>query len=127
MPQRGRHEGRGQLREDLGRRGTCQSAPGLASDRDIENEPEARVIGHVLGHTRPGVEVELERRAERIGEILTSVKDKLEAAHRTHERRVREADGERFALRAGKSPSRHDLDVEVARRRIETAERARPE
>jgi len=81
----------------------------------------------VLCHTRPGAEVELERRAERVGEILTSVKDKLEAAHRTHERGVREADGERFALRAGKSPSRHDLDVEVARRRIEIAERARPE
>ena len=81
----------------------------------------------MLIHPRPGVEVELEGRAERIVQILARVHDELEASHRTRERGMREAGGEVLALRARKPDRRHDLHVEVARRGIEVAERGRAE
>ena len=81
----------------------------------------------MLRHARPSVEIELEGRAKRVGEIPSRVQDKLEAAHRASERGVRETDGQGFAFRAGEWNSRHHLDVEVTRRGIEVTERARAE
>ena len=81
----------------------------------------------MLRHARPGVEIELEGRAKRVGEIFPRVQHKLEAAHRAREHGVRETDGQGFAFRAGESDSRHNLDVEVTRRGIEITERARAE
>ena len=131
QPQGIEHERRGELREDLGRRGAGESTPGISADRDIEYEPEARVfawiVGNVLRHARPGVEIELEGRAKRVGEIFLRVQDELEAAHRARECGVRETDGQGFAFGAGESDSRHHLDVEVTRRDIEIPERARAE
>jgi hypothetical protein len=48
-------------------------------------------------------------------------------AHRTRELGVRDARGKAYALRARQPDRRYDLHVEVARRRVKVAERARTE
>ena len=125
------HERHRQLREDLGGRRTGERPPGLAADRNVDDEPETgvfcRLIGDVVRHARTGVEVELERRAERVLQVVARIDDQLEPANRARELGVRDAGGKSLALRAWEPDGRHDLHVEVARRGVEVAERARAE
>ena len=78
-------------------------------------------------HARPGVEIELEGRAKRVGRSSRAYD--TSSRPRTGRRHgCEETDGPgRYAFRAGGSDSRHNLDVEVTRRGIEITERARAE